>query len=220
MTTFRRSGSAVVYWIDGEAPDPRSPSFAQALAEHRFRTVEDAASEETSIGWVTRGDPSGDTFEAEDLDLDVATWLRVRIDKKSIPTAWLRIHRSAAERSAGRRLTMREWRELKQDLADKLLPRVLPTVQILDALYSHDSRRVLLFATATRARDEFHKLFFRTFATNLTQQGPHSLALHAGLERDPLAYLDEVSPVCWIGSGVRAPVAEDTAAPMFAGGEA
>jgi len=204
---FRRSGSVVAWFVAGKAPDPRSPEFAARLRSQRFRTIEDAASEEQSVGWVTPADPTGGSFEPEDMDLDCATWLRMRLDKKSLPAAWLGIHRSTAERSAGRRLTARERKDLKQDLCEKLLPRVLPTVSLVDALYVPDRGLVLLFSSSARVREEFNKLFFRTFAQSLVQAGPGTLATRVGLPREPLAYLEQVAPVPWPGPATRAPAA-------------
>lgn len=198
---FRRSGSAVVYFVEGKLPAPGSEELGAALATQRFRTIETAASEEVSLGWVTAGDPTGDSFDAEDLELDPGQWLRVRIDKKKLPTAWLAIHRSVAERSAGRPLSARERRDLKEDLCEQLLPRTLPSVQFLDALWLPKSQRILLFTTSTGACEEFEKLFFRTFAVTLVRATPHALAIRAGLGREQTSYLDEVSPIAWPRDG-------------------
>ena len=196
---FRRSGSVVAYFVDGRIPN--GEELQSKLAANRFRTIENAASEETSIGWVTAGDPTGDTFELEDMDLDASTWLRIRVDTKKLPAAWMAIHRSVAERSAGKKLSARERKELKEDLSQKLLPRVLPSVQFIDALYLPKQSRLLLFATSSRIREEFEKLFFRTFATPIVQADPYTLATHAGLDRDQAAYLEEVAPVPWPRDG-------------------
>ena len=201
---FRKSGSVASFFLESRIPS--GEELTQALARHRFRTIENAASEETSIGWVTAGDPTGDSFELEDLDLDVGLWLRVRIDSKKLPTAWMRIHRAVAERSAGRKLSARERRDLKADLSEQLLPRVLPSVQFVDALYVPKSSRVLLFATSARLVEEFEKLFFRTFATPLERATPHTLAERGGgLDREALAYLEEVAPVRWPRDGATEP---------------
>ncbi len=196
---FRRSGSVIAWVIDGDIPDPGSPAFSAALAEHRFRTIETAASEEISIGWVSPGDPTGDSFEVEDRDLDLAVWLRFRVDQKKLPTTWLGIYRQAAEKAAGRKLNPRERRDLKDDLMQRMLPRVLPTVQFVDALYSRSNGRILLFATSQSKREQFGKLFFATFATNLIEADAHGLAIQLGLPREQLAYLEQVSPVRWAG---------------------
>ena len=43
-----------------------------------------------------------------------------------MPRKWLQIHRDVAEKAKGKKLSAKERRELKDDLTDKLLPRVLP----------------------------------------------------------------------------------------------
>lgn len=194
---FRRSGSFVAFFVDGRMPDPRSAAFTEALAGQRFRSIESAASEEVSIGWVTSGDPTGDSFELEDIDLDRGLWLQVRTDKKKLPAVWVRIRRAQAERSAGRKLSARERKELKEALMDELLPRILPSVGLTDVLFEPKSGLLLLFGTSTALKDEFQKLWFRTFACNLVECEPHSLAQRSGLDRDALGYLDEVAPVRW-----------------------
>lgn len=195
---FRRSGSFTAFHVEGKVPDPRSPSFVEALASQRFRTIEHAASEEASTGWVSPGDPTGDTYALEDMDLDAGIWLRVRFDQKKLPSIWVTIHRTEAERSAGRKLSARERKDLKEDLASKLLPRILPSVRLVDVLYDKKRQLVLLFGTSNAVREEFVKLFFRTFATTLVPADAYELAARAGLDRDTRAYLDEVAPVRWM----------------------
>jgi hypothetical protein len=198
---IRKSGGFVAFYWQGNLPDPRDTAFAAALADHRFRTIEHAASEEEAVGWVTPADPTGDTFDAEDLDAGAATWLRLRIDRKQLPKKWLAIHRDAAEKSRGRRLSARERRELKDDLAEKLLPRILPNVTLVDALLFPERRTVLLCATSKSARENFAKLFFHTFALPLDRADPFQLALHAGLPESLAATLDRLQAVRWPEDG-------------------
>jgi hypothetical protein len=202
---FRRSGSFTAFYVDGKIPEPGSEAFVEALRNHRFRTIENAASEEASVGWVTAGDPTGDTFEAEHMDLDRAMWLRVRFDKKKLPPIWVQIHRNEAERSAGRKLSAKERKDLKEDLQSKLLPRILPSVALVDVLYEPRGGLLLLFGTSKAVREDFVKLFFRTFAVNLVVADAYESAARAGLGRDAQAYLEEVAPVRWLRDG--APVA-------------
>lgn len=167
MPAFRKSGSVVAFTWAGKLTDPTRPEFAEALAQRRFRTIENAASEEVSSGWCTAGAPSGDHFTPDELDGGPGTWLRVRTDRKTLPKEWLAQYRASAERAKGRRLTARERRELKDDLVEKLLPRALPKVAFTDALLFHEKRVVLLFATSKGARDTFGKLFFESFGVPL-----------------------------------------------------
>ncbi len=197
MASIRRSGGAVALFWQGKLPDPREAEFAEALSKQRFRTIEDAASEEVSIGWITAGDPTGNTFAPEDFDAGTAAWLRFRIDKKQLPRKWLAIHRDAAEKAAGRKLSARERREIKDDLTDKLLPRVLPTVNMIDALVYFDRRTVLLLHTSKSVVENFGKLFFATFALALDRGDPLVLGRRTGIDKALLARLDRVDAVRW-----------------------
>ena len=204
---FRRSGGFTAYFVDGKVPEPGSPAFLDALSGNRFRSIESAASEEHSLGWVSPGDPTGDSFEAEDIDVDGALWLRVRMDKKKLPPIWVTIHRTEAERSRGKPMSARERKELRVDLEQRLLPRILPSVQLVDVLWDPKHQTVLLFTTSQSVREEFQKLFVRTFAAMLTEADPRELAKATGIDRDALAYLEEVAPVRWPRQGEGKPVA-------------
>lgn len=197
MTTIRRSGGIVSFHWTGKLPDPREEEFAAALQQHRFRTIEDAASEEVSVGWVTSTDPTGGTFAPEDFEAGVAAWLRLRIDKKALPRKWIMIHRDAAEKAAGRKLSARERRELKDDLSSKLLPRVLPTVNLVDALLFADRKLILLMNTSKSVGEQFHKLFFATFALALERGDPLHSGRHCGLDRELEHRLERIGPVRW-----------------------
>lgn len=194
---FRRSGSVAGFFVEGSVPEPSSEDFCRALQEHRFRTIEHAAAEATSIGWVSPIDPTGDSFSPEDMDYEAATWLRFRVDKKSAPTQWLRIHRLAEERAAGRKLTTKERKDLKEDLLAKLLPRVLPTIRMIDALFYPAERTVLLFGTSNAVREAFASLFYKTFSCSITPADPYHVALSLDLGRDPEARLNDATPIRW-----------------------
>ena len=194
---FRRSGSVACFFVEGSLSDPLGPSFLEALKDHRFRTIENAAAEQTSIGWVTRGDPTGDSFEREDMDCDTAVWMRMRIDKKSAPAKWLQIYRHAEERAAGRKLGAKERKELKDDLLARLMPRVLPTINLVDAVYVPREELILLFATSNAVKEAFHSLFYATFAVSLRPANPSRLALSFDLGKDENDRLAELAPHAW-----------------------
>ncbi len=197
MAMFRRSGSVACFFYEGELPRPGEEAFQQALLEHRFRTIENAASEETSIGWVTPDDPTGDQFTPESMDADHGIWLRFRIDRKKLPQAWVAIHRATAERAAGRKLSAKEKKELKEDLMETLLPRVLPTVTLIDAVCFPERNLVQLFASSNSAKEAFAKLFAETFNLLFEEGGPQQWALATGLDHDGVDALARTSAVPW-----------------------
>ncbi len=197
MAALRRSGGVACYYWQGKLLDPRDDSFSEALALQRFRTIENAASEEVSVGWVTPADPTGDSFAVEDLDGGVGTWLRFRVDKKSMPTKWLQIHRDAAEKARGKRLSAKERKELKEDLMDQLLPRVLPTITLVDALLFHERKTVMLFATGKGAKEAFAKLFFETFSLPLEASDPLQRGMRADIGPEQRHALERLEPIRW-----------------------
>jgi hypothetical protein len=197
MAAIRKSGGVVPFFWQGKLVDPRNDEFSEHLSLQRFRTIENAASEEVSIGWVTPADPTGDNFSPEDLDGGIGTWLRFRIDKKSMPMKWLQIHRDAAEKARGKKLSAKERRELKDDLMDQLLPRVLPTITLVDALLFEERKTVLLFATSKAAKEAFGKLFFETFSLQLEPADPLQCGLHSDLSNEDKHALERLNPIRW-----------------------
>lgn len=198
---FRRSGSVTCFVVEGSLPSTRSEDFVAALERERFQSIETAATEQTSIGWVTPGDPTGGTFDIDEIETEAACWLRVRIDKKALPRPWVEIHRSVAQKNRGRPLGRKELRELREELERDLLPKVLPTVKLIDVLYLASKRRVLVFGTGAGLRDTFGKLFRSTFEVGLTVMDPVVLAGELPLSRDEQGYLEQVAPVRWPREG-------------------
>ena len=194
---FRRSGSYACFFIEGSLPGPSAPEFTEALQNRRFHSIENAASETTSVGWVTREDPTGNSFEPDDLDCAGALWLQMRIDQKKIPSKWLMIHRQTEERAAGRKLTPQERRDLRADLASKLLTRTLPAVKLIDVLLVPHRNLLFLFATSNAVREAFLNLFHKTFSVSLAPADPHRLALSFNLSRESVESLGDVAPVKW-----------------------
>jgi DNA recombination-dependent growth factor C len=210
---FRRSGGFVTFLVAGKLPAPDSQGFRDALAQHRFRTIETAAAEQVSVGWVTPRDPTGETFEPEHMRCGNAWWLRVRVDRKQLPAAWVAIYRAAAEHGAGRPLSVREKRELREDLERKLLPRVLPAVKLVDVLWLPERGAMLLFATSRAAQEQFERLVRLTFGKQIEPAAPLRLAQALGLQADHL------SPVRWPDLERRVKQPAESAAPAAVAAE-
>lgn len=196
--TLRRGGSVVAMTYQGKSahPSDHPEEFSAALAARRFRTIENAASEEVSVGWCTPDDPTGDSFLAEHMDAGPATWLRMRVDNKKLPAEWLAVHRAAAEKAKGRPLNARERRELKDDLTEKLLPRVLPKMGFVDALLFPDRKQVLLLSSSKSARETFGKLWFETFGVPLDVHGPRLMAL-SSVDAAGVSVVEKLEPTRW-----------------------
>lgn len=104
-------------------------------------------------------------------------------------------------REHGKPPTARQRREIKDALAEDLLPKLLPTTKNIDALLYAERRLVLVFAAGKAARETFGKLWFASFGVPLEALGP----LHLGLrqlgddaDRDAL---QRVEPMRWRAAG-------------------
>jgi hypothetical protein len=189
--SLRRGGSAVAFtWNKGA--DPTDAKFSEALSAHRFRSIERAASEEVSVGWVTPADPTGDSFDANDMDAGGHWWLRFRRDVKKFPAARLQMEIANAERTRGKKLSARERRELKDHLHEQLLPGILPRTQFFDVLVSKDLGTALLLSTSKAAREAFAQLAKDSFGITVER-------LTSGAHRS--LKVDKLTPTVFPGRG-------------------
>jgi DNA recombination-dependent growth factor C len=190
---FRKSGSFVRFFVDGETMAPEGDRLLAAIAEHRFRSIENAASEEVSAGWVCPSDPSGQGFLHEAIVQPPYIRLRMRLDKKRLPRTWLAIYLAAAVGERGGRISAKERKDLRAEIENRLLPRVLPMVRFVDVIWAHQARHLLLFSTSNPTGVECSRLFHKTFGARLVEAGPYEAALRLGLPSDQLRFLDEAT---------------------------
>ncbi len=196
MAPFRKNGSFIRFFVEGEVPAFDSDEFLKALAENRFRTIENAASEEESLGWVSPGDASGSSFLREEIVLPGFARLRMRLDKKKLPSAWVRIYMDAEIRAkGGRKLSAKERKELREDIADQLLPRVLPSVRLVDIVYQASKKRVFLFASSQNLKESLQNLFFRTFGARLIPATALEIAETLPLSKEQKYLLERCQPL-------------------------
>ncbi len=200
MPPFKKGGSFVRFFVEGTLPDTASEDFFEALSKERFRSIESAASEELSAGWVSPSDPSGQDFLREDILVGDFVRLRIRVDKKKLPAAWLAIHMAAELRARdGKKISARERKEIRADIEERILPRTLPSVSFLEVVLvprSAASRGALvfLFSTSAAAAAECAKLFHKSFGVSLVEVDPTTLAERAPLAAEKRSYLERCSP--------------------------
>ena len=198
MTSVLRRGGSAVAFTWSQAADPSAAKFCDQLAAHRFRSIERAASEESSAGWVTPGDPTGDSFDLDDLVAGGHWWLRIRVDAKKFPASKLQMEIAAHERTRGKRLSARDRRELKDHLHEQMLPGILPRTQFVDALVHRELRSALLLSTSKAARETFGKLMKEAFGVEprLQTSGESALGEHGD-------QIGKLQPTVFPGGGPR-----------------
>ena len=93
------------------------------------------------------------------------------------------------------------------------MPRVLPSIRMIDALYMPRDGVILLFGTSNTVREAFLSLFYRTFATSRAAADPYHLALSVGLEKNTTTALAQVAPVNWPSRATDKPTLADRPLP-------
>ena len=98
---------------------------------------------------------------------------------------------------------------------DQLLPRVLPTITLVDALLFHERKTVMLFATGKGAKEAFAKLFFETFSLPLEASDPLQRGMRADIGPEQRHALERLEPIRWPNT-TRDDITRDDAAPRVA----
>lgn len=188
MSKLRRSGSCEVLRLPKDI-DLTAVDFAG----HRFRTIDTAASEEVSVGWVTPADPTGNQHSADEMDLAETQWLRFRVDAKKFPASRLRLELEAQEHARGKPLRARERRELRDHLHEQLLPGIQPSSKMVDLLIAGD--RCLLLSGSKRDRETLQKLLHESAGVTAQHLTAGELAARFVAE----AALAKLSPIALPG---------------------
>jgi len=171
----RASGSFRRYVADarqvpGGATQLRENAAAleKRLHGQRFRSIDQAGSAISSVGW-TRGDGTVPArFDADEL------WLArefligaLRVDRKQLPSGALRVRRMEAEaaerKNVGERIAPARRREIVEKIEGELMARMVPSTAIHQMLWNAATGDLLLNTTAESANVAFRALFRETF---------------------------------------------------------
>lgn len=178
------SGSvAVTYYHVAAAKkiERRLSVLAECMAAFRGEEILiQGAVRERDVAWVRPPVvASRDELVAEDGDWDLGECqvqgglvLRMRVDRRLVPRNLSdRVFRQRfvdrLERAKGRALSRTERRELRAEVTHDLLAKALPTLSYVDAFWSAEGSRLLLFSSSQGMRDCFQELFNKTFGQKL-----------------------------------------------------
>jgi hypothetical protein len=167
--SFRRY-SADVRAVAGGLAKLRDDAAALEKRFHgqRFRSIDQAGSAVSSVGW-TRGDCTVPArFDADELWLARKLLIgALRVDRKQLPSGALRVRRMEAEaaerRNAGERIAPARRREIVEKIEGDLMARMVPSTAIHQMLWRAETGDLLLNATSESANVAFRALFRETF---------------------------------------------------------
>ncbi len=158
----RTSGSFRRYIVRGVKARPDDDAFFDALKKHRFRSIEDQPTEAPSIGWVSHGTFGATDFRTETVFLGKAVLLRLRIDRKKVPSNAIRVR--LAELLSGQGKVTKKTRDAARKQVEKeILTRTVPATSVVDVLWAPAQERLLLASTSNAVHDAFTRAFKETF---------------------------------------------------------
>jgi hypothetical protein len=179
--TFRR------FFSEGGAPSASSSDLVELLIHDRFLGRLDDPRKEERSGWVTVGNLLDTDFSVANTYFAPYMLFSQRTDKKAIPPALLRalVERETAEllKSTGmERLPPGGKAEIREQLEEKYLPQMLPSVSVVEVCWNLQSGMVRVLSTSERAVGRVRKAFSATFsqalygvdAPRLAMRGPEA----------------------------------------------
>ena len=210
MGALKGSISVRRYLVTDKLPADARKKLVRGIKAHAFTPIDPKTDVDRSIGWVSILD-SEDTELVSDNTLFVATGgeqLRVSMRMDVLKPSSAEVRRlldtkvKAGEAEEKRKLTKRERRELKDEIARQLRLRTLPRVKTFDVVWNLDTGRLYLWSQTKTVNEHFVDLFLRSFSLKLTVEGP-SIWARDTTDAATLTRL-EPTPELWMGfEGIR-----------------
>ena len=210
MGALKGSISVRRYLVTDKLPADARRKLVRGLKAHAFTPIDPKTDVDRSIGWVSILDTE-DTELVADSTLFVGTGgeqLRVSMRMDVLKPSSAEVRRQldtkvrVVEGEEKRKLSKRERRELKEEIARQLRLRTLARVKTFDVVWNLDTGRLYLWSQTKTVNEHFVDLFSRSFAIKLTVEGP-SLWARDVTEPTTLGKL-EPTPELWMGfEGVR-----------------
>jgi len=205
----RPTGSFRRYFVDprgiaGGATRLREEvgALEKRLHAKRFRSIDQAGSEISSVGWCRADGVVPHKFDGEEAWLAKALVAALRIDRKKLPGGALRVRRMEAEaaerRSVGERIAPARRREIAEKIESDLTARMVPSTAIHQMIWRPDRGELLLNTTADPANVAFRALFRETFELALEPLVTATLAARLAGEKR----IAELTPALFLEEGV------------------
>lgn len=178
------------YVCDG-APIPDSAAeLVEILHKDAFRGRLDSPRKTESSGWVTLDNLLDTDFSVEGAYRAPYLVFALRTDRKAIPPALMRalVDKRAREMMAEaglERLTPGSKDEIREEIEETYLPRILPTVSVVEVCWNLPGNVVWVLSGAQKGADRVRKQFSASFSRALVPADPirRALAGEGGADR-------------------------------------
>jgi recombination associated protein RdgC len=184
---FLSASSSVVRYLAVAPARMERDAIAKAVTKRAFRESDpEIGDPRQAWGWVTIHDPLLTSFTPADLFFHHYLVLGFRYDKRLVPPKLLYLERRRLEneRKAVRGVTKlgaAERREIKDEIAARLVARALPTPRLFDVVWNVETGRVYFSGKLRAAREAFADCFRETFGVAPVPLIPYLAAEHVGL---------------------------------------
>ena len=160
------------YRVKGEVPEEFRPFFDRQIKKYAFQELT-ASAEEQAFGWTCLENPLDTRFEGAKYSAGDFFYFALRVDKKSIPPALLRLkcleeERKALKDSGKKRLFREQTKEIKERIFLHLLTRAYPVPSLYDVLWAPTGGWLLIGSHADKVFEIFEDLFKISFNTKFT----------------------------------------------------
>jgi recombination associated protein RdgC len=198
---FLSASTSVVRFVAVAPSRMDRDAIAKAVAKRAFREREaDVGDPRETWGWVAIHDPLVTAFTPADLFFHRYLVLGFRYDKRLVPPKLVMLERRRleSERKAARgvdRLGAAERREIKDEVAERLVQQALPTPRLFDVVWNLEADRVYFSGKLRAAREAFTACFRETFGLTPVPLIPYLAAEHVGLDARQVEAVRAAEPV-------------------------
>jgi len=206
------SASTTVVRFAAEPPSKLDrDAVARTVTRHAFRDADvEAGADAQSAGWVGVHDPLSVKFTPGDLFFQRYLVVGFRQDIRTVPAKLLWIERRRLEETRKAemgvpRLGASVRREIKEEVAQRLLARALPAPRLFDCVWNLETGRVYFTGKVRVAREAFAELFRKTFGVMPVPMIPYLTAEHVELPPAVVEAVRAVDPVSLVPQTDRHP---------------
>ena len=194
MTLVKGAVTLRRFVAEGGTPDVSARTLVELLGKHAFRGSLDDPRKEERSGWVTQESLLDTSFVLERTYVAPYLLFALRTDRKAIPPALLRALvdqevQQFLQDTGLERLPAGMKTELKERIEEKYLPRILPTVAVVEVCWNLQTDTVLVMASSDKAIDRVAKQFSATFSRALREVTAPRLAMRGPRADDRLQAL-------------------------------
>jgi hypothetical protein len=194
------ASSSVVRLVAAPPKRVQREALAAAVCRRAFRDLElDVGERPESSGWVGIHDPLVTELGPADLFFQHYLVVGFRWDRRVVPPKllWIERRRLEEQRRAERgveRLSAPERKEIRDEVARRLMARALPVPRLFDCIWNLDTGHLYFTGKVRAAREAFAECFRQTFGVAPVPLIPYLAAEHVGLDAHQVEAVRAVEP--------------------------